>query len=349
MTVSPGAVSVPVRRPVALTGDRPTGPLHLGHYVGSLRSRIALQDEADQYVLIADLQALTDRMQAFTQVRVDVLEVALDYLAVGIDPAKSTLCVQSGIPELAELAMLLLNLVSVARLERNPTIKEEMRLRGFERDIPAGFLIYPVSQAADITAFRAELVPVGVDQVPMIEQTNELVRRFNELVGRSVLVECRAMLSNAPRLPGLDGRHKMSKSLGNGIALSAGADEISAAVQRMYTDPEHLRVEDPGRTDGNVVFAFLDAFEPASVELEELKAHYRRGGVGDRIVKQRLDERLQALLAPIRGRRLELAADPQRVQDLLDGGTRRARERAAATLVEVRQALRLAGTTSLRR
>jgi len=300
-------------------------------------------------VLIADLQALTDRMHAFPQVRANVLEVALDYLAVGIDPTKSTLCVQSGIPELAELAMLLLNLVSVARLERNPTIKEEMRLRGFERDIPAGFLAYPVSQAADITAFRAELVPVGVDQMPMIEQTNELVRRFNELVGRTVLVECRAVLSTAPRLPGIDGKHKMSKSLGNGIALSAGADEISAAVQRMYTDPEHLRVDDPGRTEGNVVFDFLDAFEPASAELEELKAHYRRGGVGDSVVKQRLDDRLQALLAPIRERRLELGADPLQILGLLDEGTRRARERAAATLANVRQALRLAGTTSLRR
>ncbi len=336
-------------RPVALTGDRPTGPLHLGHYVGSLRSRIALQDEADQFVLIADLQALTDRMQASAQVRANVLEVALDYLAVGIDPAKSTLCVQSGIPELAELTMLLLNLVSIARLERNPTIKEEMRLRGFERDMPAGFLTYPVSQAADITAFRAELVPVGIDQMPMIEQTNELVRRFNELVGRSVLVECRAVLSTAPRLPGIDGKHKMSKSLGNGIALSASADEISAAVQRMYTDPEHLRVDDPGRTEGNVVFAFLDAFEPGSAELQELKAHYGRGGVADRVVKQRLDDRLQALLAPIRERRLGLAADPARVLRLLDGGTRHARERAAETLADVRHVLHLAGTTSLRK
>ncbi len=336
-------------KPIALTGDRPTGPLHLGHYAGSLRTRIALQEEAKQYVLIADLQALTDRMPAFGQVRANVLEIALDYLAVGIDPAKSTFCVQSGIPELAELTMLLLNLVSVARLERNPTVKEEMQLRGFERDIPAGFLTYPVSQAADIAAFRAELVPVGADQVPMIEQTNEVVRRFNALVGRGVLVECAAMLSTAPRLPGIDGKHKMSKSLGNAIALSAGPDAIHEAVQRMYTDPEHLRVDDPGRTEGNVVFAFLDAFDPESAELEELKAHYRRGGVADRAVKQLLDERLQALVAPIRERRLELAADPLHIMSLLDEGTRRARERAAATLADVRQALCLAGTTSLRK
>lgn len=349
MSVTTGAISAPVRKPVALTGDRPTGPLHLGHYVGSLRSRIALQDEADQTILIADLQALTDRMQSFAQVRSDVLEVALDYLAVGIDPAKSTLCIQSGVPELAELSMLLLNLVSVARLERNPTVKEELRLRGFERDLPAGFLIYPVSQAADITAFRAELVPVGVDQVPMIEQTNELVRRLNDLVGRKVLVECRAVLSSAPRLPGIDGKHKMSKSLGNGIALGASPDAIHAAVQRMYTDPKHLRVADPGQTDGNVVFAFLDAFEPASAELEALKAHYRRGGVADRATKARLEDRLQALLGPIRERRAELAADPQRVLEILLEGTRHARKRAAATLADVRQALCLAGSTGLRR
>lgn len=334
--------------PVALTGDRPTGPLHLGHYVGSLQSRVILQDKARQYVLIADLQALTDNIEAFARIRANVLEVMLDYLAVGIDPDKSTLCIQSGIPELAELTMLLLNLVTVARLERNPTVKDEIRSRRFERGIPAGFLVYPVSQAADIAAFRAELVPVGGDQVPMIEQTNELIRRFNELVGSDILRECRAILSTAPRLPGIDGKHKMSKSLGNAIALSASPDAIRQSVNRMYTDRQHLRVEDPGRIEGNVVFAFLDAFEPGAVELDGLKAHYRRGGLADRVVKDRLNERLQELLAPIRARRAMFAADPAQVLRVLDEGTRRARARAAETLADVRQALRLAGSDAPR-
>jgi tryptophanyl-tRNA synthetase len=326
---------------VILTGDRTTGPLHLGHYIGSLRSRVQLQHEARQFLLLADTQALTDNVGRHQRVTANVIEVALDYLAVGIDPAKSTICIQSQVPELAELSQYLLNLVTVARLERNPTIKEEIRLRGFERDIPAGFLTYPVSQAADITAFKATHVPVGDDQLPMIEQTNELVRRFNNTVEQAVLVECEAVLSNVTRLPGIDGKAKMSKSLGNAIALGATPDEITKAVNDMYTDPGHLRVSDPGQVEGNVVFAFLDAFEPDADKVAELKAHYRRGGLGDAVVKRMLNERLQALLEPIRTRRREFEADRAEVLAVLRRGTMRAREVAGETLAEVKRAMGL--------
>ncbi|MDE2289323.1 MAG: tryptophan--tRNA ligase [Burkholderiales bacterium] len=332
-------VSTP--QPIILTGDRTTGPLHLGHYAGSLRARVALQHEARQFLLLADTQAMTDNVGRHQKVTGNVIEVALDYLAVGIDPAQSTILIQSQVPELAELFQYLLNLATVARLERNPTIKEEMRLRGFERDIPAGFLTYPVSQAADITAFKATHVPVGDDQLPMIEQTNELVRRFNHTVGQPVLVECQAVLSQVARLPGIDGRAKMSKSLGNAITLGATPDEITRAVNAMYTDPNHLRVSDPGQVEGNVVFAFLDAFEPDAAKLAELKAHYRRGGLGDTALKRMLDERLQALIAPIRTRRAEFAQDRAEVLAILRRGTMRAREVAAQTLSEVKGALGL--------
>ncbi|KVP65659.1 tryptophan--tRNA ligase [Burkholderia ubonensis] len=328
-------------QPIILTGDRTTGPLHLGHYIGSLRARVQLQHEAQQFLLLADTQAMTDNVGRHQRVTENVIEVALDYLAVGIDPEKSTIFIQSQVPELAELSQYLLNLVTVARLERNPTIKSEIVLRGFERDIPAGFLMYPVSQAADITAFKATHVPVGDDQLPMIEQANELVRRFNNTVGRQVLVECDAVLSQVPRLPGIDGKAKMSKSLGNAIALGASPDEISKAVKDMYTDPNHLRVSDPGQVEGNVVFAFLDAFEPDSAKVEELKAHYRRGGLGDSVVKRVLNERLQALLEPIRARRQELAQDRGEVLAILKRGTLSAREVAGATLAEVKGALGL--------
>ena len=329
------------KKPIVLTGDRTTGSLHLGHFVGSLQSRVKLQDEAEQYLLLADAQAMTDNVGRHVKVSENVLEVALDYLAVGIDPAKSTIFIQSQVSELCELTQFLLNLVTVSRLERNPTIKEEIRLRGFERDIPAGFLTYPVSQAADITAFRASIVPVGEDQIPMIEQTNELVRRFNATVSTEVLVECSAMISSVGRLPGIDGKAKMSKSLGNAISLSATPDEISQAVKRMYTDPNHLRVDDPGMVEGNVVFAFLDAFEPDRERVAELKAHYQRGGLGDSVVKRLLDERLQALIAPIRERRLQFAADRGEVLAILKRGTERARNTAAATLSDVKSALGL--------
>jgi len=334
-------MSTASKKPIVLTGDRTTGPLHLGHYVGSLQSRVKLQEEADQYLLLADAQAMTDNVGRHVKVSENVIEVALDYLAVGIDPAKSTIFIQSQVAELCELTQFLMNLVTVSRLERNPTIKEEIRLRGFERDIPAGFLTYPVSQAADITAFRASIVPVGEDQIPMIEQTNELVRRFNATVDAEVLVECSAMISAVGRLPGTDGKAKMSKSLGNAIALSATPDEISQAVKRMYTDPDHLRVQDPGKVEGNVVFSFLDAFEPDRAKVDELKAHYQRGGLGDSVVKRVLDERLQALIAPIRERRREFEADRGEVLAILKQGTERARNTAAATLSAVKGALGL--------
>lgn len=322
-------------RETILTGDRPTGPLHLGHYAGSLRSRVAAQGVHDQTVLVADMQALTDNSGRPLDVRRNVLEVVYDYLAVGIDPRATTIALQSGIPELAELTVLYLNLVTLARLERNPTVRAEIEQRGFARDIPAGFLAYPVSQAADITGVRATLVPVGDDQLPMIEQTNEIVRRLAHLAGRRVLPECRALLSNTPRLPGVDGR-KASKSLGNAIALSASPDEIRASVRAMYTDPGHVRAADPGRVEGNVVFAYLDAFDPDADAVRELKAHYTRGGLGDVALKRRLDEVLQALLEPIRGRRAEVAGDPDAARAILHEGTARARETVRSVVAEVR-------------
>ena len=340
MTHDPTAASTPPAREVILTGDRPTGALHLGHYVGSLRSRVALQHLHDQTVLVADLQALTDNAGRALDVRRNVTEVVLDYLAVGIDPEVTTIALQSAIPELAELTMLYLNLVTVARLERNPTVKAEIEMRGFARDIPAGFLMYPVSQAADITFIRATLVPVGDDQLPMIEQTNEIVRRIAHLAGKPVLPECRALVSATPRLPGVDGR-KASKSLGNAIALSATPDEIRAAVNAMYTDPGHVRASDPGRIEGNVVFAYLDAFDPDVDAVAELKAHYQRGGLGDVALKRRLDGVLQALIAPIRERRAELARTPDVVDELLRRGTARAREIAVDVLADVRHAFAL--------
>lgn len=328
-------------RPIVLTGDRTTGPLHIGHYLGSLRNRVNLQETHDQFVLLADAQALTDNMNDPTKVTRNVLEVTLDYLAAGIDPDKTTICLQSALPALSELAMLYLNLVTVSRLERNPTIKEEIRARGFERDIPAGFLCYPVAQAADITAFRATVVPVGEDQLPMIEQTNEIVRRVNRSADREVLPEAEALLSDFGRLPGIDGKAKMSKSLNNSIALSASASEIRKAVQMMYTDPDHLRVSDPGKVEGNVVFTYLSAFDTDRETLAELKAHYQRGGLGDKVLKARLDGILQEAIGPMRERRHEFARDLDSVRDIIREGTRRARDTTNATLGEVRTAFGL--------
>jgi tryptophanyl-tRNA synthetase len=322
-------------RETVLTGDRPTGALHLGHYVGSLRSRVALQRQHDQTVLVADLQALTDNAGHASEVRRHVAEVMLDYLAVGLDPAHTTFALQSAIPELAELTVLYLNLVTVARLERNPTVKAEIELRGFQRDLPAGFLTYPVSQAADITMIRATLVPVGEDQLPVLEQSNEIVRRLNHLAGRAVLPECRALLSDTPRLPGIDGR-KASKSLGNAIPLGASPDEVRALVHGMFTDPGHVRAADPGRVEGNVVFAYLDAFDPDHDAVEELKAQYRRGGLGDMPLKRRLEEILQALIAPIRERRARFATDVAEVVALLRDGSDRTRWTAADVVRDVR-------------
>jgi len=328
-------------RPVVLTGDRATGPLHLGHYAGSLRNRLALQETHDQYLLLADSQALTDNAGDIAKVRDAVMEIALDYLAVGVDPAKSTICLQSQLPALAELSMLYLNFVTVARLERNPTIKDEIRARGFGRDIPAGFLCYPAAQAADITAFRATLVPVGADQAPLIEQSNEIVRRINATAGGPVLPEAEALIPAAGRLPGIDGRSKMSKSSGNAIPLSATPEQISAAVRAMFTDPQHLRAADPGRVAGNVVFAFLDAFDPDGAEVARLKEHYQRGGLGDALLKRRLDDLLQALLAPIRARRAALARDPGHVRAVIRQGVQRARAITGQTRDEVFGALGL--------
>ncbi|HSI28756.1 MAG TPA: tryptophan--tRNA ligase [Methylophilus sp.] len=333
-------------KPIILTGDRPTGPLHLGHFVGSLRNRVKYQHEYKQYVMLADAQALTDNMDDIDKVHRNVVEVALDYLAVGIDPKLSTIFIQSQVPELTELAFYYLNLVTVARLERNPTVKEEIRLRDFERDIPAGFLTYPVSQAADITAFKATLVPVGEDQIPMIEQTNEIVRRFNRTyknasTKQEILVETKALVPELGRLPGIDGKAKMSKSLGNVINLGATADEISKAVKKVYTDPLHLKIEDPGHVEGNIAFTYLDAFDTDKDAVAELKAHYTRGGLADSIVKKRLEAVLQEMLEPIRTRRAELAEDKGYILQLLREGTEQAREVAAQTMSEVRAALGL--------
>lgn len=327
---------------IILTGDRTTGQLHLGHYVGSLRNRVILQNRCVQFLLLADAQALTDNMGNYLKVRDNVLQVALDYLAVGIDPAKSTIFIQSLVPELTELASYYLNLVTVARLERNPTIKDEIKQRGYERDIPAGFLTYPAAQAADITAFKATIVPVGDDQIPMIEQTNEIVRRFNASVERTVLVETRAVVPEVgARLPGIDGKAKMSKSLGNTITLSATPDDIRQAVKMMYTDPNHLRVADPGQVEGNVVFTYLDAFHPDQALVAELKAQYQHGGLGDTVIKKHLEDCLQEMLAPIRERRERYAQDPAAVLEMLKTGTRRARDVAARTLSEVKAAMGL--------
>lgn len=326
------------QRKVVLTGDRPTGPLHLGHYVGSLQNRVELQHTHQQYIIIADMQALTDNADDPTKIRKGVLEVALDYLAVGIDPHVSTIFVQSMVPELAELTMYFLNLVTVARLQRNPTVKEEMKQKGFGANVPAGFLTYPVSQASDITAFKANLIPVGGDQLPMIEQTLEIVRRFNKIYG-TILVEPEALVSRVERLPGIDGKSKMGKSLGNAIYLSDPPTSVKQKVMSMFTDPNHLRASDPGKVDGNPVFSYLDAFDPDRDALEEMKAHYSRGGLGDVKVKERLISVLEDLLVPIRVRREKFAKDPAEVFNMLRQGTQNARAVAAQTMSEVRKAI----------
>ncbi len=330
-----------VAKKIVLTGDRPTGPLHLGHYVGSLMQRLVLQEHHMQYVMIADIQALTDNVDNPEKVRENVLQVALDYLAVGIDPKKSTIFIQSMIPQIAELTILYLNLVTVSRLRRNPTVKNEMDQKGYGDTVTAGFLMYPVNQAADITVVKASLVPVGEDQIPMIEQCNEIVRSFNRIYNTNVLVEAEYLKGHAARLPGLDGKAKMSKSLGNAIFLSDSSDEIAKKVMSMYTDPNHLRVEDPGRVEGNTVFSYLDIFDPRKDEVQALKEHYQRGGLGDVKLKRRLIEVLDALIGPIRGRRQELAKDPRWVMDLLLQGTQKTELVAQQTMKEVKEAVRL--------
>ncbi len=328
-------------RKKVLTGDRPTGPLHVGHYVGSLKNRLELQETCDQFVMIADVQALTDNYENPEKVRENVLQVALDYLAIGLDPRKTTIFIQSLVPALFELTVYYLNLVTWNRLKHNPTVKQEIQQKGYGESVPAGFMVYPVSQAADITAFKADFVPVGEDQLPMVEQTNEIVRNFNRIYKTHVLVECKALIPKMARLPGTDGKAKMSKSIGNCIFLGDSADAIAKKVKGMYTDPGHLRVEDPGKVEGNPVFIYLDAFDPDSTVVEELKAHYQRGGLGDSVVKKRLNETMQAFLEPIRTRREEFARDPAQVMEIVQKGTQHANQVANQTLTEVRQAMRL--------
>ncbi|RTK96871.1 MAG: tryptophan--tRNA ligase [Neisseriaceae bacterium] len=327
-----------MEKQIILTGDRPTGQLHLGHYVGSLENRVKLQDTHKQFVMIADMQALTDNADNPQKVRDNVIEVAMDYLAVGLDPSKTTMFIQSAIPELNELTMFYLNLVSVARLQRNPTVKNEMQQKGFGADVPAGFLMYPVSQAADITAFKAHLVPVGEDQLPVIEQTNEIVRKFNSIYGE-VLVETKGVLSSHTRLAGLDGKAKMSKSLGNAIYLADDADSLKKKVFSMFTDPEHIRVEDPGKVEGNMVFSYLDVFGTNKAEIDEMKAHYQRGGLGDMKVKRYLLDVLEAKFAPIRDKRQEVAKDKAQVMEMIRQGSIAAKQVAAQTLDDVRNAI----------
>ena len=343
------------KQKIILTGDRPTGRLHIGHYVGSLRRRVELQNAGDydrMFVFIADAQALTDNMDTPEKVRQNVIEVALDYLACGLDPARCTLFIQSQIPELCELTFYYMDLVTVSRLQRNPTVKTEIQMRNFETSIPVGFFTYPISQAADITAFRATTVPVGEDQEPMLEQAREIVRRFNHIYGET-LVEPEILLpDNAAclRLPGTDGKAKMSKSLGNCIYLSDDADTVAAKIKTMYTDPNHLRVQDPGQVEGNPVFTYLDAFcRPEHFErylpdypnLDELKAHYRRGGLGDVKVKRFLTAIMQETLEPIRTRRKEFEQDIPAIYAMLKQGCEQAREAAAQTLDDVRRAMKI--------
>lgn len=324
---------------IILTGDRPTGPLHLGHYVGSLQNRVLMQETAEQYIILADAQALTDHAKEPEKVKNNILEVTLDYLAVGIDPNKSTIFVQTRLPELCELTMYYLNLITWNRLKHNPTVKAEIRQKGFGEEVPAGFMVYPISQAADITAFKANLVPVGEDQLPMIEQTVEVVRKFNRTYKCKVLIEPKAMIPKFSRLPGIDGGNKMSKTLKNAIYLSDSADEVASKIKKMYTDPGHLKVEDPGKIEGNPVFTYLDAFATDKAKVEELKAHYQKGGLGDSAVKKYLLEVMQAFLEPIRVKRKELEKDKGYVLSVIEKGTEKAKLKAAETLKEVKAAM----------
>jgi tryptophanyl-tRNA synthetase len=328
---------------IILTGDRPTGKLHLGHYVGSLHNRVQLQEDPENtlYIMVADQQALTDNADNPKKIQDSLFEVGLDYLAVGLDPSKSTIFIQSQIPQLPELTVYYLNLVTVSRLERNPTVKSEIKEKGFEKSLPAGFLVYPVSQAADITAFKATHVPVGDDQKPMLEQAREVVRDFNRIYDTDALVEPELMLppKGRGRLVGIDGRGKMSKSLNNGIYLSDSADEVEKKVMKMYTDPNHIRVEDPGQVEGNVVFTYLDIFDPDKEKVAELKEHYQRGGLGDVKIKRYLVDVLQNVLEPIRARRAEYENDRGYVLDMLKQGSEQAERVAAKTLDDVKSAM----------
>ncbi len=326
---------------VVLTGIRPTGRLHLGHYVGMIENLIKLQNEADKlFYMIADVQAFTDNADNPEKVRNNVLEVALDSLACGADPSKTTIFIQSEIPEIAELTIFFLNLVTLARLKRNPTVKAEMQQKDFGEDVPAGFLCYPVSQAADILFAKANLIPVGEDQKPMIEQTNEIVDTFNRFYGE-VFHHVKHLAGDTPRLVGTDGNAKMSKSLGNCIYLSDPDEVIEQKVRDMYTDPGHIHVADPGKVEGNVVFMYLDIFDPNKEEVADLKAQYEKGGLGDVAIKDRLAHVLKELIGPIRERRENLAKDPKMVMDILKAGTEAARKTAMETMREVREAMKI--------
>lgn len=330
---------------ILLTGDRPTGKLHVGHYIGSLKNRVKLQNEGkyDPYIMIADTQALTDNARDPEKIRNSLIEVALDYLAVGLDPEKSTIYVQSQIPALFELTAYYMDLVTVARLERNPTVKTEIKQKGFKDSIPVGFLNYPVSQAADITAFKATLIPVGDDQEPMLEQTREIVRTFNRVYHTDILVEPKGYFppKGQGRLPGLDGNAKMSKSLGNAIYLSDDAATVKKKVMSMYTDPNHIHIEDPGQVEGNTVFTYLDVFAPDKDKVAELKEQYQKGGLGDVKIKKYLNKVLEAELAPIRERREKFAQDPDSIYEMLLEGSKKANKVANETLEQVRDAIGL--------
>lgn len=326
---------------IVLTGDRPTGPLHMGHYVGSLANRIELQNKYQQYVMVADLQALTDNIDNPQKVHDNVVQVGLDYLACGIDPNKTTFFIQSLIPQIAELTILYLNLVTVSRLKRNPTVKNEIQQKGYKEDLTAGFLMYPIHQVADITVVKANLVPVGDDQLPMIEQAHEIVRNFNRIYQTNALVEPQALISKTSRLVGTDGKAKMSKSMGNAIYLSDSADAVAKKVMSMYTDPLHVKVSDPGRVEGNAVFTYLDVFDPNKEEVQSLKDHYSKGGLGDVVLKRRLIDILNNFLEPIRIKRSQLAKDPAYVMDVLKSGSEVVRQVAEKTMSDVRHAVKL--------
>lgn len=326
------------KKKTILTGDRPTGKLHLGHYAGSLRSRVELQEDHMQFVMIADTEALTHNAERVEHVSENTFEVMCDYLAAGIDPKKTTIFLRSQIPPLFELTAYFMNLVTLSRLEQNPTIKAEMKEKGFSRNVPAGFLAYPVAQAADILAFKADLVPVGADQFPMIEQANEIGDKFNRLYGK-VFPRAKAYASGTERLSGLDGKAKMSKSLGNAIYLSDSAEDVRKKVMTMYTDPGHIHVSDKGKVKGNVVFEYLDAFDPDAEAVLDLKKRYQKGGLGDVELKKRLIGVLEEILGPMRARREKFHKDRKGTMDLLAEGTRRARKTAEGTLLEAKRAM----------
>ena len=328
-----------MQKKVILTGERPTGPLHLGHYVGSLQNRLKLQNDYDMFIMSADVQALTDNFDNPQKIKNNVFEVIIDNLSVGIDPKITKLFIQSQVPELMELTTYYMNLVTVSRLERNPTIKTEIAQKGFEDSVPAGFLCYPVSQASDITAFGAEVVPVGDDQLPLLEQTNEIVRRFNRIYNTNILKECKAYLSTCSRLVGTDGNAKMSKSLGNTIYLKDEPDVIRQKVMSMYTDPNHIKIEDPGKVEGNTVFAYLDVFDGNKEEIEELKNQYRKGGLGDVKLKRRLIDDLVSLLEPFQKVRREYENNMDEVYKIVKNSNEIARAKASETLKKVGEAI----------